>query len=187
MYFTHYCFRWFPAPSPRLGGECANLLVIFEHFLLSWRATLTKQEGINESAEKSHRILQQGRGVNLLSLLLSVFFFFFFMISINHSVIFFPAVCLICTLPTQTPNLITPNATNLIAVTHHNICPSLSLPQPSVQPLLTRVGLHGNSAHSCQKQGVCALGRSADARENLFTHTNRDAAYTSIKPGIVLL
>lgn len=30
--------------------KCGNLLVILEHFLLSWRAALMNQEGINESA-----------------------------------------------------------------------------------------------------------------------------------------
>lgn len=72
------------------------------------------------------------------------------------------SVCFSPSSRTPYPNLLTSDATYLIAVTDHNISPSISLPRPSARALLTRVGLHGNcvQAHGCLDAGFVCWGES---------------------------
>lgn len=140
----------------RCCRKCGNFLVILEHFLLSWRAALTKQEGINESALISLRKVTE-KSWNFTSGPQWE--------PCSHRLLLFLIVCLctVCFSPspqTLYPNLIPPDATYLMAITDHNISPLLSLPRPSMRALLTRMGLHGNcdQAHGCLDTGIVRWG-----------------------------
>lgn len=187
VYFTHFCMA-LDDFQPALSDcrKCGNLLAILEHFLLSWRAALMNQEGINEST-----LIELRKSWNFTSgpqwETCSVCFSSFPSLCVTHSDFFFLYTLHFFNL-FFLKHLLKPHrlwcCAHLISVKCHNISPSLSFPRPLMalaQPLLTRICLHGNGnqAHSCLDAG----GESADARENLFTCASKDAAYTSISRG----
>lgn len=81
----------------------------------------------------------------------------------------------------------------LMFITQHCINLDIIIQTAALAPLTLDAGQADKNVSPWQlllspqllRRRVCAPGRSADARENLFTHANR--AYTSIKTGIVLL
>lgn len=130
--FSHiiYCFALDGSQLVFSGcRKCGKLLEILEHFLLSWRATLTNQEGINESAliqlrkviEKSWNFTSgpQWEPCSPCLLLFLIVFLVLYCISfiICHTRPII--VCMCCMFSTFSPNT--------ISKPHHPLTPHISL------------------------------------------------------------